>query len=79
MEIMAPYNSAKKLEEHFGEFLIEDFLNLVETFQVAGSEKNIHKASEFFKTLPKQEVIDRSYKIARLAKALMILKINKKR
>jgi hypothetical protein len=76
---LMPYNLAKELDDHFKPLHINDFVNLVEVFQAAGNEKNQHEVFDLFKTLSKEEVISRAYKISKLSRALVLIKKNNRR
>ena len=78
-----PSNLAMDLDKYFGSpdgggFTHEDFYNLVETLQSVGSEKNQNRTVEFFKKLPREEVISRARTVSRLSTLLQFMKTNRR-
>lgn len=76
---MLPYKLAGEIDKHFnatpeGALDQDQYVVLVETLQVTGSERNQRAAAALFMTLPKEEVIRRSNTVLRLDKLLKTIK-----
>ena len=77
-QYLLTYTLARELDIHFKSFDIMDFVNLVDVFATAGSEKNQRQVCDLFKRLPKEEVISRAAKISKLSRLLTTIKINRR-
>jgi hypothetical protein len=77
-DFMLPYKLANELQADRGEFASEDFINIVEAFQAAGSKRAQLEAFEVFKKLSNKDLLDRCQKICRLSSLLKKIQVNKR-
>lgn len=82
-QFMGPYNLVMDLDDYFyksnqGRFDSDAWLDVVETIQATGCEKNQLRAFKLFKTLPKTEVIRRAAIVSRLDKLLKRITVNRR-
>jgi hypothetical protein len=82
-QFMGPYNLVMDLDDHFhksnqGRLDSDAWLDVVETIQATGCEKNQIRAFELFKILPKTEVIRRAKIVSKLDKLLKRITVNRR-
>lgn len=74
-KIIHPYNLALQLDRFFGntssgKFEDQEFYNLVDTFVATGSLDRQNETFTFFKTLSKEDIVNRTTKIKKLTSIL---------